>query len=108
MQRKLVNQLSAQYGSANVITEQDHVDVRVTTPDEEILFEIKSDESPAAVIRQAIGQLLEYAYLSPKNSTRRLSLVIVGRKPLNAKERAYVERLKSDFGLPLSYLVVEV
>lgn len=108
IQRKLVELLVNQYGAANVITEQEHVDVRVTTPTEEILFEIKSDESPAAVIRQAIGQLLEYAYLAPKQSARRLSLVIVGRTPPNEKERAYLTKLKTDFGLPLSYQTVPI
>ena len=108
MQRKLVEQLVKQYGAANVITEQDHVDIRVTTPTEEILFEIKSDESPAAVIRQAIGQLLEYAYLSPKKSTRRLSLVVVGRNKPNDQQQAYIERLSTVFGLPLSYQTVSL
>lgn len=108
MQRKLRDELVRQYGSANVTTEQDHVDIRVTTPTEGILFEIKSDESPATVIRQAIGQLLEYAYLSPEKTARRLSLVIVGRKQLNEAEAAYLARLKTEFRLPLSYRVVEI
>ena len=107
MQRTLVTELGKQYGAKNVITEQDHIDVRVTTDSEDILFEIKADHSPAAVIRNAIGQLLEYAFLVPKPAgKRRMRLVIVGRNETNDAERRYVDRLKTEFRLPISYRTV--
>lgn len=109
MQTKLRDELAKEYGAPNVVTEKDHVDISVTTADERILFEIKPDPSPLSVIRQALGQLLEYAYLNPDTNTdRKLRLVIVGRTRLSAKESAYLQRLKETFHLPLSYRVVSI
>ena len=64
MQTKLRDELVKEYGAANVKTEQGRVDIRVTTPDEDILFEVKPDESPLSVIRQALGQENNQALMS--------------------------------------------
>ncbi len=109
MQTKLRDELVKEYGAANVKTEQGHVDIRVTTPEEDILFEVKPDESPLSVIRQALGQLLEYAYRHHKpKSGRRLFLVIVGRNPLGEKEKSYMDHLTKSYALPLAYRVVPI
>lgn len=108
MQTKLRDELVKKHGSANVKTEQDRVDIRVTTPDEDILFEVKPDESPLSVIRQALGQLLEYAYHPSRSSKRPIRLVIVGRNAPNKTERAYLKTLHSNFGLPVEYRTVSI
>ncbi len=109
MQEKLRDQLWEEYGARHVFTEQNRVDIRVTTADEDILFEIKPDESPLSVIRQALGQLLEYAFLHYKpTSGRKLRLVVVGRSPLGKTEKSYLDHLKKTFALPLAYRVVEI
>lgn len=106
MQHRLVAELESEYGKKNVITEQERVDVRVITPTQEILFEIKTDPTPERVIRNAIGQLLEYAYLNPQPKGHRpVSLVIVGPTKLGTREASYIERLKREFKIPLSYRV---
>jgi len=88
--------------------EQDFVDVRVETPTELIYFEIKSDLDPKAVIRQSLGQLLEYAYHPARTGRRPDSLVIVGRTPLGKDDKAYLIAICQKFKLPLTYRVVKV
>ena len=106
MQTKLLAKLQAQYGKEHVWLETDYVDARVETDKELIFFEIKSDLDPRAVIRQALGQLLEYAYHPVREGRRPGSLVIVGRTSLGAEDTAYLNRLCKEFTLPLSYRVV--
>ena len=106
MQTKLLAELQAEYGKEHVWLETDYVDVRVETDKELIFFELKSDLHPRAVIRQALGQLLEYAYHPIREGRRPDRLVIVGRTALGVEDTAYLNRLCMDFTLPLTYRVV--
>ncbi len=106
MQAKLLAELQSEYGKEHVWLETDYVDARVETDKELIFFEIKSDLDPRAVIRQALGQLLEYAYHPAREGRRPDRIVIVGRTALGAEDTGYLNRLCKDFTLPLSYRVV--
>jgi len=108
MQAKLMNELQQEFEHQCVCREQDFVDVRVETPKELIYFEIKSDLDPKAVIRQALGQLLEYAYHPARTSRRPDRLVMVGRTPLGAEDKSYLHYLCEIFNLPLAYRVVKL
>lgn len=108
MQAKLMAELQEQYGREQVRREQDFVDVRVQTDKELIYFEIKTDLDPRAVIRQALGQILEYAYHPARAGRRPDSLVLVGRTGLGSEEEAYLRSLCEKFHLPLSYRVVTI
>ena len=108
MQAKLMAELRAEYGEDAVWRERDYVDVRVETPQELIYFEIKTDLSPCAVIRQALGQILEYAYHPMRTGRRPDKLVVVGRTPLGPEDAWYLDKLCRDFGLPLAYRVIEL
>lgn len=72
-----------------------HVDGTVT------YYEVKTGASASACIRQAVGQLLEYAYWTDGIGVRRL--VVVGDVPLRPDEAEYLDRLRATFGLPLDY-----
>lgn len=108
MQAKLLSQLTAKHGADSVRIEVDGVDVVVETANEILLYEIKSDLHPRTVIRQALGQILEYAYHPQRSYRLPVRLIIVGRCKLEADEQTYLEHLKAAFGLPLDYLVVPV
>lgn len=103
MQARLMTELRSEYPNAVVLREANFVDVCVRTPDEIILFEIKSDLQPRAVIRQALGQLVEYAYHPTRTYDRPVRLVIVGRASLSPPEQAYMQRLQNEFNLPVEY-----
>jgi hypothetical protein len=64
-------------------------------------YEIKTAHSPRACIRQAIGQLLEYAFwTSSQNVTR---LIVVGETPLDQDGAKYLRTLQKQFSLPIDY-----
>lgn len=108
MQAKLLEELQDEYGRERVWLERDFVDARVETDKELIFFEIKTDLNPRAVIRNALGQLLEYAYHPGRPGRRPDRLVIVGRAALTPQDDAYIQRLAKEFGLPLGYRVVSL
>jgi hypothetical protein len=108
MQAKLLAELKAEFPTAKILCERDFIDISVQTDSEFILFEIKSDLEPKAVIRQALGQILEYAYHPTRDHNLPVRLVIVGRCDLAETDRAYLQRLKNEFRLPLSYRVASI
>lgn len=108
MQAKLLSELKREFGATRVVLEEDFVDVTVRTDQEKILFEIKTDLEPRTVIRNALGQVLEYAYHPLRKHELPVRLVIVGRVPLNAYEAEYLGYLKAKHSLPLEYRVVSL
>lgn len=106
MQAKLLATLKTEFPSARIVREEDFIDVSVHTGSELILFEIKSDLEPRLVIRQALGQILEYAFHPQHEHTLQVRLVIVGRCPLTADDKCYLDHLRNTFSLPLEYRVV--
>ena len=109
MHKKLAAQLVRRYGKQSVTTEFEGIDVRVRTANEVILYEIKSDKSPRAVIRDALGQVLEYAFYRPELwKEAALRLVIVGRNSPASAEQKYLKHLRKEFHLPVSYLTVKI
>lgn len=65
------------------------------------LFEIKTALAPRDCVREALGQLLEYAYWpgSPEFN----ALWIVGPSPIDGDTQEYLEGLRERFGMPLRY-----
>jgi hypothetical protein len=108
MQSNLMQELRAEFPDALVIREQNFVDVSVRTENELFLFEIKSDLEPGAVIRQALGQILEYGFHPTRHHELPVQLVIVGRNRPSTDDSNYLERLRKDFRIPISYRVVSV
>jgi hypothetical protein len=64
-------------------------------------FEIKTGSRPRACIRDALGQLLEYAYWPP--TIEPSLLVICGAPALDNDGRRYLERMAERHNLPLTY-----
>lgn len=108
MQAKLMLELQSEYPDAKILREQNFIDVSVRTASELLLFEIKSDLDPRSVIRQALGQILEYAYYPTRQHDLPLRLFIVGRNPLSKADAEYFARLKFEFSLPILYRVVNL
>lgn len=108
MQANLMNELKTEYPDAQILAEQDFIDVSVRTNSELLLFELKSDLDPKAVIRQALGQILEYAYHPSRSHGLPVRLFIVGRRSLSPPEAEYIAYLRNQFALPIDYRVIEL
>lgn len=108
MQGKLLEELQTTFGHERVKLEQDFIDATVRTDDEIILYEIKTDLAPRAVIRNALGQILEYAYYPLRKHDLPVHLVIVGRRKLESEDEAYLSFLREQCSLPLEYKVITI
>lgn len=106
IQNKLFVYLKGKHGAKNVGTEQDtgsgtSIDVVTQVKGQTTFYEIKTGTSVRSSIRQAIPQLLEYAFWPAEH--RANELVIVSHLPLTADGDRYLKFLRAEFNLPLSY-----
>lgn len=107
IQNKLFDLLVQKYGKSCVGTENltghgTSIDLVVKTDKFCWFYEIKSARSVKACIRQAIPQLLEYAYWDAAKG-KADALIIVGPKPITKQAEAYLAFLRKEFGLNLTY-----
>ena len=101
MQDELWKVLERRFPSALVERERDHIDLMLTTANRRVLFELKSSTSARRAIRDALGQLLDYAFFEhPKEA---MKLVIVGQGSETPSTKHYVKALSTRFRIPLKY-----
>ncbi len=110
LQEKLYNQLVLNYGKENVGLENqingNRIDVVVKiTENDYIFYEVKTGSSAKSCIRQALGQLLEYAYWN--NSGFSAEMIIAGEFKIDKTTLEYIEYLKNQFRIPISYYCIE-
>jgi hypothetical protein len=86
LQQALYDRLVLKYGDKNVGTENvsgvgTRVDVVVKRKEEYWFYEIKTAHSPRACLREAVGQLLEYAFWPGGQLATRL--IVIGETPID-------------------------
>jgi len=104
----LTHELRKVYGDENVQSEHsagygnNKIDIVVRKEEELIFYEIKSYACLRTSIREAIGQLMEYALWTNNKKSNKL---IVVSQPLDGFEnaRVYFKHLRDTFNLPLYY-----
>jgi len=82
------------------------IDILLTKGSERWVYEIKVGDNARQCIRQALGQILEYSFWP--GGLRATRLIIVGEPALKKHEKAYLQWLRKEFGLPLSYEQIRV
>lgn len=111
LQNKLYEYLSAKHSAESVGTEVpsgtggNSVDLVLKDRSEVVFFEIKTDASVRLCIRQALPQLLEYAYWPSEN--RSTKLVVVAEAEPTEDASAYLRKLRNDFGIPVYYSKID-
>jgi hypothetical protein len=107
LQTALCLRLISEYGSDNVRDEQPtaigtKIDVVVRRSENEFwYYEIKTALSPRACLREALGQLMEYAYWPGACEAKRL--IVCGESALDGDGETYLSQLKNRFTLPIEY-----
>jgi hypothetical protein len=106
IQNGLYTYLVKRHGARCVGTEIDtgtgtSVDLATQIDGTLTFYEIKTSNSVRTNIRQALPQLLEYAYWP--SESRAQNLVIVSHRSLTPSGRRYLKHLHDTFGLPISY-----
>jgi len=84
-----------------VYSEYEHVDVQVNLSNKTYYYEIKTENTAKGCIRQAIGQLLEYACYPDKVKARKL--IVVGEHFATLDDEIYLSHLRKKFRLPVGY-----
>jgi hypothetical protein len=103
----LTRSLIAAYEADNVADEHPSgfgtkIDVVVRHGQDEFwYYEIKTATSPRACLREALGQVLEYAYWPGAQEPSRL--IVCGESRLDDEGAAYLRRLNERFRLPIAY-----
>lgn len=111
LQSKLYQFLSGKYGNENVGTEQpsgtsaNSIDLVVKAGEEMIFYELKTNPSIRLSIREALPQLLEYAYWPAE--TRCSKLVIVAEAEVTQDAVGYLNKLRSEFKIPVFYARID-
>ncbi|QEM06422.1 hypothetical protein DIU31_023980 [Mucilaginibacter rubeus] len=103
MQNAIVEHLRSdpKYGYKHVYIEKSRVDIKAVLPDGTWhYFEIKTD-SPKRSIRNAIGQVMEYAYYPAVERAKKI--IVVGQREPEPNSIDYLEYLRERFDLPISY-----
>lgn len=106
MQEKLEKKLRRQFPGAKIDAEEDWIDLKVRTRDSLTLYEIKTDVRPFMVIRQALGQLLEYAFHPRRHHGLPVKMVIVGRTRLTPVDEQYLAVVQQAFRITYEALPV--
>ena len=106
IQNKLYRHLVDKFGAASVGTEQDTgsgtaVDVVTQHGARTTFYEIKTGDAVRTNIRQALPQLLEYAFWPSEE--RADELIIVSHRPLTGVAGRYLRILQEKFAMPISY-----
>jgi hypothetical protein len=107
LQAALTRRLIATFGASNVADEHPsglgtEIDVVVRHGGHEFwYYEIKTTLSPRACLREALGQVMEYAYWPGAQEPARL--IVCGESPLGEDGAAYLRLLNERFRLPVAY-----
>lgn len=112
LQTALFAQLTDEYGVDRVWTEYPtgtggYADAVVKHADDCYwLYEIKIGSTAGEVVRQAMGQLLEYAFRA--GGLEPTKLFVVGEPELDSITRSFLARLRADFDLKIDYFRLEM
>jgi len=107
IQTKIYRQFVKKFGKNNVGTEVDtgyrsQIDVVVREGKKKFTFyEIKTSYSVRLSIREALAQLMEYAYYPNNNNAQKL--VVASQNAITKEARVYLKNLRDKFGIPLYY-----
>jgi hypothetical protein len=106
LQLALYHKLVSTHGKDNVGTElpsgvRTSVDIVVRQNGEYWFYEIKTTSSPRACLREALGQILEYAFWPGGQEATRL--IVAGESVIDEDGVEYLRRLRTRFSLPIEY-----
>jgi hypothetical protein len=110
IQEELIKKLREKYGYSNVSPEHPigskKIDVVLKNGNEVIFYEIKVSGSAKACIRDAIGQLMEYAYWPDRKNAN--LLVVVGEEAIDDRTAKYLQYLNNSFSLSIQYEQISI
>lgn len=108
LQERLRDMLVAEHGLENVRLEVPlgaaRIDLVVRSRDTFFYYEVKTAATARACLREALGQVLDYALA--EGARLPAGLYVAGPAPLTASDAAFLGRLQGLISLPLDYIHV--
>jgi hypothetical protein len=107
---KLATELIANYGEENVAVEHPcfgkSIDAVLRLGAEYVFYEVKTCGSAKGCIREALGQVMEYAYWPGEAHAKKI--VVVGEPEIDPDTMNYLDFLNRTFALPVEYQAVSI
>ena len=105
IKEKLYLQLSKKYGADNVGTEvsigHKKIDLVVKNKDSYDLYEVKASQEVRNCIREAMGQIIDYAFFECQDKVGKMT--IVGPNPISQEASEYLQNIRIKHNLPIYY-----
>jgi len=101
IQNAYAKYLTVAYPTDEIKTERSRIDIWRKNADGFYIYEVKPYNTAYACIRDALGQLTDYAF--SKASSRQTYLVVVGTAVPTKREISYIKFLSDNLGLKFSY-----
>lgn len=106
IQNCLIKILDSNSEYVSTLLEQDFVDLKATTQSGDIhYFEIKTCDNAKQCIREALGQILEYAFYSNEEAITKM--YIVGPSTATNEDKKYLALLRQRYSIPIWYLSLD-
>ncbi len=103
IQNSFYKELRKRFPKQSIIMEYEgRVDIVRESDNERWFYEIKPFENVASCLRQASGQLIEYAYRF-QSSNKKTNLVVVGPGELSSEATGFLDHYIECLNLPLAY-----
>lgn len=110
LQQILQSELEEIYGTDNVRLENrfnaNEIDLVVRDSGNFHFYEVKTASSAKACIRQALGQLLEYAYGNGRKNASKI--FIAGEFPIDKESDNFLRFLRDEFKIPIFYKLIKI
>jgi hypothetical protein len=111
LQKALFRRLAGRFGKDCVGTEVQgkhgtSIDLVVQRRHRYWFYEIKTAQTARACIREALGQILEYAFWPGAQEAARL--IVAGECPIDKEAENYLLFLRQRFSLPLDYEQIRI
>jgi len=106
LQTKLYEKLIKEYGSNNVLLEENFVDIKLLQSHKITFFEVKSASYASECIKELLGQLLSYCYKD--NDKRSKKIVVAGQFPPTNKDIEFINFIKSIINIEFEYISIDL
>ena len=106
IQQLFKEHLETEFGSDNVLLEENNVDIKLFQPDSITFYEIKPYDAAEDCIKSGLAQLLSYLFFD--TDKRKKKIRIVGPYPPDEEENKFITFLKKNLTADFEYEYFEI
>ncbi len=103
LQNQLFADLRKQFPFSYLIMEEDFIDLKMESPEEIRLYEVKPYPSVRKCIREGLGQLLSYYHDLKNPLSKKVTLIVFGPNSPNEEEKRFIRFVQITLNLNFDY-----